>query len=153
MKWRSTATVHKSKTSIGIGGKFTTTGGLTKDLTSGTTNLTNTRAPKYTASILFLEVTAYTLGQSRISRLSDGGKRDAPQRDEDVRRKQEKREQDYFDIVFGKASGGMMSAQNRRGKPWPDLSRSLKKSGQKRAQRSSKCPISELTWDFLGLLI
>jgi len=59
------------KASIGIGGRSTNATGRTKDEASDTANLANARVPKYTARILFPKVIAYTLRQSRISRLRD----------------------------------------------------------------------------------
>ena len=66
MSWRSTAIAHILKASIGTGGSSTNVGVLRKAVTSATVNLTNVRAPKYAARILFLKVIAYTLGRGRI---------------------------------------------------------------------------------------
>ena len=76
-----------------------------KDVASDTPTLANARAPKYAASILFLEVIAYILKGDRIIRSMDVDGLDVPQRDEDVRRKQEKHNHEYLYIVRGKAAG------------------------------------------------
>ena len=67
-------------------------GGLRKDDSIPTVNLASTMVPKYTASILFLEVIAYILGRNHISWLSGTGRHGVPQRDEDIGRKHEKRD-------------------------------------------------------------
>ena len=88
MDLRSVTTPHKLKASIGIEWRSRTTGCLTRVGASDTTNLTDTRVPKYTASILFLEVIAYILEFNRVSDgLNDTDKHEVPQCDEDVRRK------------------------------------------------------------------
>ena len=56
---------HKSKVSIGTGGRSTTVRGPTRFDASETANLAIVMLPKYTASILFLDVIAYTLRQNR----------------------------------------------------------------------------------------
>ena len=70
--------VQKLKTSVGIGGASTTVGDSTRVVTSSIVNLASTRVPKQTASILFLQVTAYILGINRIGWLSNTSKHDAP---------------------------------------------------------------------------
>ena len=74
---------HKLKASIGIRGSSMITGGLERADANQTPNLVNDRLPKYTRSILFLEVIAYILRRSRVSWLNDTGKHDVPQCDED----------------------------------------------------------------------
>ena len=63
MRWRSTFIVHMLKKSSGIGGMGTTDGGLRKPVMKFVINFANTRVPRYTAIILFLEVIAYTLDE------------------------------------------------------------------------------------------
>lgn len=83
---------HKLEAFIGSEWRSTKTGRWTKAGARDISDLANARVPKYTASILFLEVIAYILGRNHISRSTDTDKRDAPQHNEDVRRKQEERE-------------------------------------------------------------
>ena len=62
ISWRSMLTSHKLKGSIGTRGRAVIFGGLIKAVTKGEAILVNIRAPRYTASVLFLKVIAYTLG-------------------------------------------------------------------------------------------
>ena len=54
---------HRSKASIGYGKMSAVIGCLTKDNMRDMINLADSRVPKYTASILLLRATAYTLGE------------------------------------------------------------------------------------------
>ena len=62
--------------------------------------------PKYTATILFLRVNAYTLRWNRISQLRDEDGNGVPQRDEGVRREQQKPEQDHISIMVPDSAPG-----------------------------------------------
>ena len=58
--------VHELKASTGIGGGDMTTGDLENVDENVVVNLANARVPRYTTSILFLKLIAYTLGWNRI---------------------------------------------------------------------------------------
>ena len=75
---------HMLKASTGTMGRFTTNVGSTKNDTMNIVNLANARIPKYTTSVLFLRVIAYSLGRNRIGWSSGTGEHDAPQCNEDV---------------------------------------------------------------------
>jgi len=75
-------------------------------------NFVNARVPKYAAINLFLRVSAYTLRLNRISQLRDKDN-GVPQRDKNVRRKQEKCAHDHLEVERDDAPGWeVMSAQN-----------------------------------------
>ena len=117
---------HKLEAFIGSERRSTKTGRWTKAGARDMIDLANARVPKYTASILFLEVIAYILGRNHISRSTGTGKRDAPQHNEDVRRKQEEREQDRWGVVSSNAPGlGDDISTKPPGKYQSDLSHSL----------------------------
>lgn len=69
---KSTTNPHKLKASIGAGGRSMIVRGPTRFDASETANLASAMLPKYTASILFLDVTAYTLRQNQpVKRCED----------------------------------------------------------------------------------
>ena len=78
-------------------------------------NLAKAMVPKYTASGLFLKVTAYILRRDRCQPIGDKDERGVPHSDEDVRRGEEKQWDDCIDAGPGDAPGwgqGMTSVQS-----------------------------------------
>ena len=58
------------------------------EVANATVNLANARVPKYITNIAFPEVIAYILKPHRVGKSGgDKTEHDAPQRDEDIRRK------------------------------------------------------------------
>jgi len=70
LKGRRETTLHKLKTSRGIGGRSKFVTCWRKDARD-TANLVNAKVPKYTARILFLRVIPYILRRNRISQSED----------------------------------------------------------------------------------
>ena len=79
LNWRSIMNPQNLEVSTGIGGNIMITGGLIKDDMTVNTNFTDTSIPKYTVSILFPELIAYTLNGSHISLSSNVGRYNVPQ--------------------------------------------------------------------------
>ena len=84
MIWGLMWNAHMLKASTGTTGRPTTNVGSTKNDTMNIVNLANARTPKYTTSLLFLKVIAYSLGRNHIGWLGGTGEHDAPECNEDV---------------------------------------------------------------------
>ena len=142
---------HKLEAFIGSEWRSTKTGRWTKAGARDISDLANARVPKYTASILFLEVIAYILGRNHISQSTDTDKRDAPQHNEDVRRKQEEREQDRRGVVSSNAPGsGDDISTKPPGKYQSDLSHSLWTNSVRTRPGTVCCVKTSCFWTNLG---
>jgi len=123
---------------MGIGGRSRSSTGRRKTATSDSANLAKAKVPKYIATGLFPKVTAYTLRRDRYQ-LGDEDEADVPQRDEYVRRGEEKQCDNRISAGPGDAPGwgrGMKLAEASSScKQRSDLSPGLRTNSVEKSQR------------------